>query len=70
MTPRTGVGALFAGNGAVFATVLPRYPLIKGELDLSAAHFGLVIAGYPLGALVAGVFSGLAVTRWGSASPP
>ncbi len=64
---RLGVAALFAVNGASFATVLPRYPDLKDQLGLSNAEFGIVIAAGPAGALVLGTFAGLATARWGSA---
>ena len=64
---RVGVATLFLTNGALFATVVPRYPEIKADLGLSNTAFGSAVAGYGLGALLLGLLSGLLVTRWGSA---
>jgi MFS family permease len=52
---RLAVALLFFTNGAVFANLLPRYPQIKDALDLSNAQFGVAVAAFPLGALVAGL---------------
>ncbi|MFI1990408.1 MFS transporter [Actinoplanes sp. NPDC020271] len=64
---RVAVAALFLTNGAVFFTVVPRYPQLKAELGLSNALLGTAIAAFPAGALIAGLLAGAAVRRWGSA---
>ncbi|MEV5826961.1 MFS transporter [Spirillospora sp. NPDC052242] len=66
---RIAVAALFLTNGAVFFNVVPRYPQIKDELGLSNAVLGTALAGYPVGAVLAGLFAGAAVRRFGSARP-
>ena len=48
------VAALFLTNGALFANLLPRYPEIKADLALSNASYGVAIAAFSAGALVAG----------------
>ena len=63
---RTGVALLFLTNGALFANLLPRYPSIKAELGLSNAQFGLAVAAFPLGALVAGLGAAALIRRFGS----
>ncbi|MCC5783232.1 MULTISPECIES: MFS transporter [Kocuria] len=63
---RIGVALLFLTNGALFANLLPRYPSIKSELDLSNAQFGLAVAAFPLGALVAGLGAAALIRRFGS----
>lgn len=63
---RIGVALLFLTNGALFANLLPRYPSIKSELDLSNAQFGLAVAAFPLGALVAGLGAAALIRRYGS----
>ncbi len=63
---RVAVGALFVANGALFANVVPRYPDLKADLDLSNAAFGSAVAAYGAGALAAGLLAGVVVARWGS----
>ncbi|MFY1692251.1 MFS transporter [Plantactinospora sp. WMMB782] len=64
---RAAVAALFLTNGAVFFNVVPRYPQIKADLDISNAVLGTAIAGYSIGALVAGLLAGAAIRRFRSA---
>ncbi|HEX6232608.1 MAG TPA: MFS transporter [Jiangellaceae bacterium] len=63
---RIAVSALFFINGALIASVLPRLPAIKANLDLSNTALGLGIAFGPAGALLASTVAGLLVTRFGS----
>ncbi len=63
---RLAVGILFFTNGAIFASLLPRYPEIKDGLDLTNAAFGLAVAAFPLGALLAGLTAGALVRRFRS----
>jgi MFS family permease len=60
------VAALFLTNGAILANVLPRYPGIKADLDLSNAAYGLAIAAFPAGAMVAGLAAGVLIRRFRS----
>ncbi|HST81293.1 MAG TPA: MFS transporter [Kineosporiaceae bacterium] len=64
---RAAVGVLFLTNGAIFASLLPRYPEIKADLALSNAEFGLAVSAFPLGALIAGLTAGILIRRLGSA---
>src|SRR3954447_4730709 len=64
---RVAVAALFFTNGALFANLIPRYPQIKADLDLSNAVYGLSVAAFPTGAIVAGMAAGVLVRRFGSA---
>ncbi|MDG4787037.1 MFS transporter [Micromonospora sp. WMMD1102] len=64
---RAAVAALFLTNGAVFFSVVPRYPQIKADLGISNAVLGTAIAGYSIGALVAGLLAGAAIRRFRSA---
>jgi MFS family permease len=63
---RFAVALLFFTNGAVFANLLPRYPQIKDALDLSNAQFGVAVAAFPLGALVAGLAAAGLIRRFRS----
>ncbi|GAA0252975.1 MFS transporter [Cryptosporangium japonicum] len=63
---RAAVAALFFTNGAVFASVVPRYPDVKEHLGLSNAGLGSAVAAFWLGALLVGFGGGLVVSRWGS----
>ncbi|MBT2414368.1 MFS transporter [Streptomyces sp. ISL-12] len=64
---RIAVALLFLTNGAVFANLLPRYPEIKAGLGMSNAVYGLAVAAFPAGAIVAGPAAGALVRRFGSA---
>lgn len=64
---RLAVAALFLTNGALFANLLPRFPAIKASLELSNAEFGIAVAAFPLGALVAGLAAGALIRRFSSA---
>jgi len=63
---RIGVALLFLTNGALFANLLPRYPAIKAELGLTNTEFGLAVACFPLGALIAGLAAGVLIRRFRS----
>ena len=56
---RRAVTALFLANGALLATVLPRLPEIKADLELSDGQLGLSLLGAGLGGL-----AGSAASRW------
>ena len=58
---------MFATNGAVFANVVPRYPDIVARLGLDETAFGTAVAGYGLGAVLAGLLAAPLVNRFGSA---
>ena len=64
---RIGVALLFLTNGALFANILPRYPEIKESLSLDAAAYGLAIAAFPAGAIIAGLAAATFIRRFGSA---
>jgi MFS family permease len=64
---RAAVAVLFLTNGALFANLLPHYPSIKAELELSNAALGISIAAFPLGAIIAGLASGSLIRRFRSA---
>ncbi|BCY11800.1 MFS transporter [Actinoplanes sp. L3-i22] len=58
---------MFFTNGALFANLIPRYPQIKADLGLSNAAYGLSVAAFPTGAIVAGMAAGLLIRRFSSA---
>lgn len=64
---RGAVAAMFLTNGALLANLLPRYPEIEAALGLDNATYGLVLACFPAGAIVAGLGAGAAIRRLGSA---
>ncbi|RCS66275.1 MFS transporter [Brachybacterium sp. JB7] len=64
---RGAVAAMFLTNGALIANILPRYPEIKGELGLANSTYGLVLAAFPAGAILAGLGAGTLIRRFGSA---
>nr|WP_179549323.1 MFS transporter [Herbiconiux flava] len=57
---------MFFTNGAIFANLLPRYPELVEQLDLSKTSFGLAVAAFPVGALLAGLSAGALVRRFRS----
>lgn len=64
---RGAVALLFFTNGAIFASVVPRYPDLKDRLDLSNAALGSAVSAYWVGALALGLLGGVLISRWGSA---
>jgi MFS family permease len=64
---RWAVAALFLTNGALLANVLPRYPEIKQSLGVANSTYGLAIAAFPTGAILAGLAAAPAIRRLGSA---
>lgn len=64
---RVAIAALFLTNGAIFANLAPRFPELKTELALSNTAYGVVVAAFPVGALVAGVAAGAVIRRLTSA---
>jgi MFS family permease len=50
----------------VYSTVVPRYPEIKDELDLTNAALGTAVGSFALGALLAGLLASVLVTRYSS----
>jgi MFS family permease len=64
---RGAVAALFFTNGALLANILPRYPEIKTDLGLGNTVYGLAVAAFPIGAIVAGLAAAMLIRRFGSA---
>jgi fucose permease len=63
---RVAVAVLFLTNGAIFANLLPRYPEIKADLELSNAVYGAAVAAFSGGALVAGLTAAALIRRFRS----
>src|SRR5215218_9894421 len=63
---RVAVAALFLTNGALFANLLPRYPEIKADLGLSNSAYGVSIAAFSAGALIAGPAAATLIRRFWS----
>lgn len=63
---RWAVTALFAVNGATFASWLPRLPDVRDRLGLELHELGLVLLGTGLGGLLASAAGGALVDRLGS----
>lgn len=64
---RIAVSAMFLTNGAIFANLVPRYPEIKTELAVSNTTYGIIVAAFPIGALVAGLAAGAVIRKLTSA---
>jgi MFS family permease len=63
---RGAVAALFLANGAMTGNLVPRFPDLKAELELSNTAFGSAVGAFGLGALALGLLGGLLVRRFGS----
>ena len=50
---RAAVAAVFLTNGALYANVVPRFPQLKADLELSNVALGSAVAAMPFGALLA-----------------
>lgn len=61
----TGVGIMFASNGAIFAALLPWYPTIATRLNLSAVEFGFMVASFAVGAIVSSALPARLIARHG-----
>jgi MFS family permease len=64
---RVAVAAMFLTNGAIFANLVPRFPELKNELALDNTAYGVVVAAFPVGSLVAGLAAGAIIRRLTSA---
>lgn len=64
---RFAVAVLFLTNGAVFANLVPRYPEIKADLQLTNTLLGLSVAAFSTGALLAGWAAARIIRRFGAA---
>lgn len=64
---RWAVSLLFWLNGASFCAILPRYPEIFHQLDVSKTAFGLALGIGPVGGLLSGLAAASLMKRFGSA---
>ena len=65
MRASAGVGVMFASNGAIFAALLPWYPLIASRLELNAVEFGFIVASFAVGALISSAVPAPLIARFG-----
>jgi MFS family permease len=63
---RAATAALFLTNGALFANLLPRFPEIKSDLGMSNSVYGVSIAAFSGGALIAGPTAAALIRRFTS----
>lgn len=56
---------MFASNGAIFAALLPWYPLLTERLELSATEFGVIVAAFALGAITSSALPSPLIARFG-----
>jgi MFS family permease len=63
---RGAVAALFFAMGAMTGNLVPRFPDLKAELELTNTEFGTAVGAYGLGALALGLLGGVLVKRFGS----
>lgn len=61
----SGVGIMFASNGAIFAALLPWYPSIAARLGLSAVEFGFIVASFAVGAIASSALPARLIARFG-----
>lgn len=57
---------MFFTNGVLFSALLPRYPELKEQYELSNTAFGLLVVSFPAGAIAAAGLAGLVVRRLGT----
>ncbi len=63
---RLAVSAVFAANGAMFASLFSRLPEVQERLGLDEGELGLALLGAPVGLVGAVALAGAAVVRAGS----
>lgn len=63
---RIGTLLMFTVNGMTFASLIPRYPQIKADLDASRTTWGLAVGLGPLGGLILGLFAARLIRQHGS----
>jgi MFS family permease len=58
---------MFASNGAVFAALLPWYPVLSARLHIGPAEFGFIVAAFAVGAIVSSAAPTPLIRRFGPA---
>lgn len=56
---------MFASNGAIFAGLLPWYPLLAERLGLGVVEFGFIVASFAVGAIVSSALPAPLIARFG-----
>ena len=64
---RFGTALLFFVNAYGFGNLVPRLPDLKDALGLSNTALGVMVASFPVGALLAGLVAGRLIQRFGGA---
>ncbi|MEV7395547.1 MFS transporter [Aeromicrobium sp. NPDC092404] len=64
---RLGASLMFFTNGVLFSSLLPRYPELKEQFDLSNAAFGLTVVSFAAGAIAAAGVAAPLIRRLGAA---
>lgn len=58
------MGVFFISNGAVFAALLPWYPLMVERISLSPWEFGLIVASFAVGSITSSVLPSRLIARF------
>lgn len=56
---------MFASNGAIFAGLLPWYPLLAERLGLGVVEFGFIVASFAVGAIISSALPAPLIARFG-----
>ncbi|MFD2840471.1 MFS transporter [Populibacterium corticicola] len=64
---RAAAAAFFLTNGGLFASMVPHYPQIKMDLALNNTIYGLAVAAFPAGAILAGMAAAVLIRKFTSA---
>lgn len=56
---------MFASNGAIFAALLPWYPVLSARLQLGPIEFGFIVAAFAVGAIVSSAAPAPLIRRFG-----
>lgn len=67
MRARWVITAVFAANGLLFGSWVPRIPDVRADLGLGAGELGLALLAPAVGSLLSMPLAGAAAGRWGSA---
>ena len=60
-----GIGIMFASNGAIFASLLPWYPLFAADLGLRPVEFGFIVTAFAVGAIASSAAPAPLIAKYG-----